>query len=144
MSNIFRYTLIHAAEYNNSIINILGGKAMDKIIVTSVLILAVIAVIEAVSLFYRASHRVSKLSFAAVVPVFPDDSDLRERLAYLGEKLSCGSYYIEEIIIINYGATVEQLEVCRAFCYENKNAILTDPASLEKILSKTFAIERKT
>lgn len=117
---------------------------MDNIIVVSLLILAVIAVIEAVSLFYKSSHRVSKLSFAAVIPVFPDDSDLRERLAYLGEKLSCGSYYIEEIIIINYGATIEQLEICREFCYENRNAVLTDPASLEKILSKTFAIEHKT
>lgn len=117
---------------------------MDKIIITSVLILAIIALIEAVSLFYKASCRISRISFAAVIPVFPDDSDLRERLQYLSEKLSCGSYYIEEIIIINYGATVQQLEICRAFCYENKNAILTDPASLEKILSKTFAIEHKT
>ena len=117
---------------------------MDNIIIASLLILAVIAVIEAVSLFYKSSRRVSKLSFAAVIPVFPDNCDLRERLTYLSEKLSCGSYYIEEIIIIDYGATIEQLEICRGFCYENKNAVLTDPASLEKILSKTFAIERKT
>ncbi|MBQ8296310.1 MAG: hypothetical protein IJX77_00840 [Ruminococcus sp.] len=117
---------------------------MDNVIVTSVLILAVIAVIEGVSLFYKSSRRVKKLAFAAVVPVFPDDDDLRERLEYLGDKLSGGSYYIEEIIIINYGATIEQLEICGRFCYENRNAILTDPASLEKILSKTFAIERKT
>lgn len=117
---------------------------MDNIIITSVLILAVIAVIEAVSLFYKASHRVSKLAFAAVIPVFPNDDELRERLEHLNEKLSCGSYYIEEIIILNYGATTEQLEICRQFCYENQSAVLTDPASLEKILSKTFAIEHKT
>ncbi|MCD8187662.1 MAG: hypothetical protein LUD57_03435 [Ruminococcus sp.] len=117
---------------------------MDNIIVTAVVVLAAIAVIEAVSLFYKASRRVRKLAFAAVVPVFPNDGDLRERLEYLSEKLSCGSYYIEEIIIINYGATTEQLEICCGFCYENKNAVLTDPVSLEKILSKTFAIARKT
>ncbi len=117
---------------------------MDNIIVTSLLVLAVIAIIEAVSLFYKSSRRVQKLSFAAVVPIFPDDENLRERLEYLGEKLSSGSYYIEEIILINYGATVEQLEICREFCYENRNAVLTDPASLEKILSKTFAINHKT
>lgn len=116
---------------------------MDSIIVIAVLVLAVIVVIEAVSLFYRASHRVSRLAFAAVVPVFPDDSDLRERLVYLEEKLSGGSYYIEEIILINYGASPEQLEICHSFCDDNANAVLTDPASLEKILSKTFAIERK-
>ena len=117
---------------------------MNNIIAAALAVLTVIAVIEAVSLFYKASKRIKKLAFAAVIPVFPNDGDLRERLEYLNEKLSCGSYYIEEIIIINYGATVQQLEICRSFCYENKNAVLTDPASLEKILSKTFAIDRKT
>lgn len=117
---------------------------MDKVMVTSVIILAVIAVIEGVSLFCGSSRRVRKLSFAAVVPVFPGDSDLRERLEYLSRKLSGGTYYIEEIIIINYGATVGQLEICEMFCSEHQNAVMTDPAGLEKILSKTFAIERKT
>ncbi len=116
---------------------------MDNIIVTSLLVLAVIAVIEAVSLFCT-SRRTVKLAFVAVVPVFPDDTDLRERLAYLEEKMSGSSCCIEEIIIINYGASVEQLEICRQFCFENPAAVITDPAGLEKILSKTFAIERKT
>lgn len=117
---------------------------MDKIIITSLFVLCVIALIEIVSLFCKPSHYVRKLSFAAVVPVFPKDTDLRQRLDDLSHKLSSGSFYIEEIIIINYGATLEQLEICEQFCYENPNAILTDPASLEKILSKTFAIEHKT
>lgn len=116
---------------------------MNTTIIVSVLILTVIAVIEAVSLFYKSKHRIKKLAFAAVVPVFPDDGDLRQRLDYLSDKLSGGAYYIEEIILINYGATAGQLEICREFCDENKNAVLTDPASLEKILSKTFAIVRK-
>lgn len=116
---------------------------MDKIIATSLLVLFVIAIIEAVSLFCKP-HHLKKLSFAAVVPVFPDDKNLRLRLDDLNRKLSSSSYCIEEIIIINYGATYEQLEICKQFCYENPNAIFTDPASLEKILSKTFAIERKT
>ena len=73
---------------------------MDNIIVTSLLVLAVIAVIEAVSLFCSSSRRRVKLAFAAVLPVFPDDTDLRERLAYLEEKMSGGSCCIEEIINI--------------------------------------------
>lgn len=107
---------------------------MDNAIAASIIVLAVIAVIEAVSLFYKASHRAVRLAFAAVVPVFPYDDDLRRRLEYLGEKLSCGTYYIEEIVLINYGATTEQLEICRCFCDENANAVLTDPASLENIV----------
>lgn len=117
---------------------------MDKIIITSIFILCIIALIEIVSLFCKPSQYVKKLSFAAVVPLFPKDTDLRLRLDDLNKKLSSGSYYIEKIIIINYGATLEQLEICEQFCYENPNAIITDPASLEKILSKTFAIEHKT
>lgn len=117
---------------------------MDNIIVTSLLVLAVIAAIEAVSLFCSASRRTVKLSFAAVIPVFPDDTDLRERLACLEEKMSGSFCCIEEIIIINYGASAEQLEICQQFCFDNPAAVITDPAGLEKILSKTFAIERKT
>lgn len=116
---------------------------MSSAIITAVLILGVIAVIEGVSLFYKSGRRVEKLSFAAVVPVFPKDENLRERLTYLERKLSSGGGCIEEIIIIDYGATVQQLEICRLFCYEHANAVLTDPAGLEKILSKTFAIGSK-
>ncbi len=117
---------------------------MDNIIVTSLLVLTVIAVIEAVSLFLKPVKREGKPAFAAVIPVFPDDTELRERLSYLSEKLSGGTYYFEEIIIVNYGATTAQLEECRAFCDIHESALITDPASLEKILSKTFAIGHKT
>lgn len=117
---------------------------MDNIIITSVLILIVIAVIETVSLFCKPSSTTNKLSFAAIIPIFPYDTDIRLKLNDLNKKLSNDSYCIKEIVILNYGATFEQLEVCRQFCYENSNAIITDPASLEKILSKTFAIEHKT
>ncbi|MBE6862107.1 MAG: hypothetical protein E7497_04310 [Ruminococcus sp.] len=116
---------------------------MDNVIAAAVIVLAVITSIEAVSLFYRSSHRAVNLSFAAVLPVFPDDINLRRKLDYLRQKLSDNTYFAEEIILVNYGATVYQLEICREFCDENENAILTDPASVEKILSKTFAIERK-
>ncbi len=116
---------------------------MDIVIAAAVIVLVIIAVIEGVSLFYKSSHRTVSLLFAAVLPVFPDDDNLRRKLEYLSQKLSDDTYFAEEIILINYGATVYQLEICREFCDENENAILTDPASLEKILSKTFAIERK-
>lgn len=115
---------------------------MDKIIAVSLLILLTITAIEAISLFVRP-RRIKKLSFAAVIPIFPKDSDLRNRIDALNRKLTDHSYYIEEIIFINYGATYEQLEICEQFCYENPNAVITDPASLEKILSKTFAIDHE-
>lgn len=117
---------------------------MDKVTVTSVIILAVIAVIEGVSLFCGSAGRKRKLTFAAVIPVFPEDDDLRERLEYLTRKLSGGACSAGSIIIVNYGAAIGQLEICELFCSENPNAFITDPAGLEKILSKTFAIERKT
>ncbi len=119
------------------------GRIMDNVIAAAVIVLVIITAIEGVSLFYKSSHRAVSMSFAAVLPVFPEDGELRRKLEYLSRKLSDDTYFAEEIILINYGATVHQLEICREFCDENENAIITDPASLEKILSKTFAIERK-
>lgn len=116
---------------------------MDSIIITAVFVLAVIAIIEAVSLFAGTRRKPCRLAFAAVVPVFPQDNELRFRLAELERRLSDGSFYIEEIILIDYGAGMGQMEICRRFCSEYPNAVMTDPAGLEKILSKTFAINLK-
>lgn len=117
---------------------------MDNAIVTSILILFIIAIIEIVSLFCKPVKSSEKISFAAVVPIFPYDKNLRIHLEEIKRNLSDNSYTVEKIIIINYGATYEQLEICKDFCYQNPDAIMTDPASLEKILSKIFAFNHKT
>ncbi|MBE6855983.1 MAG: hypothetical protein E7500_00960 [Ruminococcus sp.] len=117
---------------------------MDSIIVTTLLVLGVIALIEAVSLFGSRYYEGTDAVGVLVIPVLPDDSGLYTKLENLSRKLSSGKLCTDEIILVNYGATQPQLEICRRFCYEHSNTVFTDPAGLEKILLKTFAIERET
>lgn len=117
---------------------------MDITIVISVMILAFIVVLEFVFLFRSRSCNEDLLDFVAVVPVFPADRNLSERLGCLSEKIACGQCRIEEIILIDYGATPEQLEICRRFCLDNSCAVIADSAEFEKIIAKTFAIDTIT
>lgn len=117
---------------------------MDGIMVTAVFVLAVIAVIEAVSLFCKTSEIKWDKVFAVTVPVFPHTENIYGKLEYIAGELSDFHSGGIRIIIVNYGMTTAQNEDCRAFCFENASAVITDPADVEKILSKTFAIERKT
>lgn len=117
---------------------------MDGIMVTAVFVLAVIAVIEAVSLFCKTPAVRWERTFAVTVPVFPETENIFGILEHIAGELSDFHSGGISIIIVNYGMTTAQNEVCRAFCFENPSAVITNPADVEKILSKTFAIERKT
>lgn len=117
---------------------------MDGIIVTAVIVLAVIAVIEAVSLFCKPHSIKAEHIFAVTVPVFPETENIYGRMEYIAGELAgfhCGKI---RIIIVNYGISAAQLEDCRAFCFDYPSSVITDPAGVEKILSKTFAISSKT
>lgn len=117
---------------------------MDMTIAVFVMILAFIVVLEFVFLFRSRSCNEDLLDFVAVVPVFPEDRNLPERLGCLSEKIACGQCRIEEIILIDYGATPEQLEICRRFCLDNPCAAIAEFSQFEKIIAKTFAIDRIT
>lgn len=117
---------------------------MDMTIVISVMILIFIVILEFVSLFRSRSCNENILDFAVVVPVFPSDSNLSIRLDCLSEKIACGQCRAEEIILISYNASSEQLEICRRFCLDNPCAVIADSAEVEKILSEIFAIDTIT
>lgn len=116
---------------------------MDMTIVIAVMVLIFIVVLEFVSLFRSRSCNDNILDFAAVVPVFPTDDKLSLRLDFLSEKIACGQCHIEEIILIDFGASPEQLEICRRFCLDNPCAVITRYDDSEKIFSETFAIDMK-
>jgi len=116
---------------------------MDMTIVISVMILIFIVVLEFVSLFRSRSCNDNILDFVAVVPIFPTDSNLSERLGCLAEKIACGQCHAEEIILIDYGASSEQLEMCQRFCLDNPCAFVVRSDEAEKIFSETFAIDTK-
>ncbi|MDE5583581.1 MAG: hypothetical protein K2J08_07745 [Ruminococcus sp.] len=114
---------------------------MDMAIVISVMILAFITVLELVFILRGGKCRENMLDYVAVIPVFPSDKDLAERLGCLSEKIACGRCQAEEIILIDYNALPEQLEICRGFCRENNCAVIAGSDDFEKILSQIFAIE---
>lgn len=114
---------------------------MDMTIVISVMVLAFIIVLEFVSLVRSRSCNENILDFVAVVPIFPEDKHLSMRLDCLSEKIACGQCHAEEIILIDYNASPEQLDICRRFCLDNPCAIIADSEETEKIFAKTFAID---
>ena len=109
---------------------------MDIVIATAVAVLLILTVTEGVSFFRKIPD---DTGYAVVIPVFPEDTELLQRLEYHRDTL-CGGV---TVILVDYGASVWQKEVCRNFCDGNGNAVITDPAGVEKILSKTFAINPK-
>ena len=85
---------------------------MDGIIITAALVLAVIAVIGAVS----------------------GDERLPERLEYLSMK-GCGR---RRVILVDYGATAQQAELCRRFVHSSPDAVFITSSELEKLFSEIF------
>lgn len=116
---------------------------MDMTIVVSVMILVFIVVLEFVSLFRSRSCNDNILDFVAVIPLFPTDDNLPLRLECLSEKIACGQCHAEEIILIDFGASPEQLGICRRFCLDNPCAVIVRYDEEEKIFSEMFAIDMK-
>ena len=106
---------------------------MDVIIITAALILAVIAVIGAVSLFIALPSEAAP-AYAAVLPVFSGDESLPERLEYLSMK-GCGR---RRVILVDYGATAQQAELCRRFVHSSPDAVFITSSDLEKLFSEIF------
>ncbi|MDE6425861.1 MAG: hypothetical protein K2K89_06965 [Ruminococcus sp.] len=117
---------------------------MDMATVISVMILAFIAVLELVSILRSRSCNDDLPDYVTIIPVFPEDNNFSFRLECLSEKIACGNFRIEKIILTDYGASPEQLALCQRFCLDNPDAVVVNSEELEKILSEMFAIERIT
>ncbi|MDE6035015.1 MAG: hypothetical protein K2G36_03805 [Ruminococcus sp.] len=115
---------------------------MDIATVISVSVLVLIAVIEFIFLFRSRSCNEDVTDYVTVVPVFPEDDKLSLRLEFLSEKIACGNFRIEKILLVNYGADDGKTALCKRFCLDNPEAVIVDSEELEKILSEMFAIER--
>lgn len=107
---------------------------MDGIIITAAVILGVIALIEIVTLLFLSPIK-SAPAYVAVLPVFEDDPELRERLEYLSLK-GCGR---RRIILVNYSATAEQDLLCAQFTGSSPDSLYISADELEKTLRDIFA-----
>ena len=108
--------------------------AMDSIIITAAVILAVICIIEIV-LFFLSSPAAGTPAYVSVLPVFENDTELSERLEYLAIK-SCGR---RKVVIVDYSATPEQEEMCRGFVKNSPDAVFIPASELEKTLKEMFS-----
>ncbi|HBB72480.1 MAG TPA: hypothetical protein DCZ71_07745 [Ruminococcus sp.] len=111
---------------------------MDTALITAAAVLAVIAAAEIICLFLLPCRDVSPL-YAEILPVFSEDDLLPQRL----DCLALRSGGRTALIIVDYSATEQQLELCRQFCSNEPDCTIISAGELEKILLKTFAIPEK-
>ncbi len=117
---------------------------MDKAMLISIIILVIIAAVEIICLFFCSRLRMKKVPVAAVLPIYPNDDELEGKLEYIGEILFRNPCNIDCVFLIDYGASDAQLELCCDFCRTHTEADIISPDEIEKILSETFAITKKT
>lgn len=111
---------------------------MDGILVTAAVVIAVIALIEIVTLFFRLPYKGTSPPYITLLPVFAEDSYFSIRLDRLAAR-SCGR---SDVYIVIFSATDIQKELIAAFSKENPDSVIIYHEELEKILSKTFAIKK--
>ncbi|MBQ9139187.1 MAG: hypothetical protein IJX61_01060 [Ruminococcus sp.] len=111
---------------------------MDEIIITAAIILAVIAIIEIVTLFFSLPAD-NAPPYVAVLPVFSDDVLFDMRLEYLMRK-GCGR---QRVILVDYTANEHQTELCKSFLQNNPDAVFIHYSEIQKFFSETFAFHEK-
>ena len=107
--------------------------AMDGIIITAAVILAVISLIEVITFFVAMPSR-SAPAYISVLPVFPGDDKLRDRLEYLSMK-GCGR---RRVVLVDYSATPDQAELCRQFVHSSPDAVFLPSSELEEFFRSIF------
>lgn len=111
---------------------------MDSVIITAAVILAVVAIIEIVTLFISLPTD-NVPPYVTVLPVFADDKLFDKRLEYLMQK-GCGR---RNAILVDYTADTRQQELCRKFVENNPDAVFIPHTQLREIFSKTFSDSEK-
>lgn len=104
---------------------------MDSVTVTILVIIGVIAVIEAANLWLKLPRCNNPVyGYTAVITLdINDDVELKiENILY---KLKwADDEIVQKIILLNCGLTDEQLALCEEFCAENYILVLAEPGNL--------------
>ncbi len=111
---------------------------MIELIITSVVVLAVIAIIEIVTLFFTLPADDAP-PYVTVLPVFHGDNLFESRLEYLMQK-TCGR---GNIILVDYSADEYQRDLCNRFINNNPDAVFIPYSELESHLSAVFCGNQK-
>lgn len=106
---------------------------MDNIIISVAVVLAVIALIEIISLIFSI-RKENIRTYTVILPIFAKDSDFPIRLE------TCRR---SDVILVDYSATPLQKELCKKFLNDNPDAVIISKNELEKYFSETFAISEE-
>jgi len=104
--------------------------------ITAIIVVAVIAAAELICLFIFSRHSGKSYPLYSAVPVFADDKELSERLDYLSTLIEDGSLIADTILLIDYSASTEQLQLCSEFCQRYHSAEIIIPDEIEEKLKK--------
>ncbi len=111
---------------------------MDEILITTAVIIAVIAVIEIVTQFFTLSTDGSP-PYVTILPVFSDDELFVMRLEFLMRK-SCGK---QRIILVDYTADNQQKKLCKDFISKNPDSEFIHCAEMKNFFAEIFAFHEK-
>ncbi|WP_028520246.1 hypothetical protein [Ruminococcus flavefaciens] len=109
---------------------------METAEITALTVVFFIAAVEVCCFFVISKLRGRSYPLCVVMPVFAEDSELPQRLDYIGSLVEEGSVLAENILLIDYGGTAEQIELCRDFCTSHHAAEMILPEEIEKSMKK--------
>ncbi|MBR6623729.1 MAG: hypothetical protein IKK91_07560 [Ruminococcus sp.] len=116
---------------------------MDIAVIISAVVMTVIAGIEFACLFCCSKVRMRTVPVIAVLPVLPDDIELRQKLEYMENVLTRKAHEINGLLLISINADSDQITLCREFCKAVPSAELTEISDLEKNLPEMFAFHNE-
>lgn len=121
---------------------IFRGDFMEALAVTFAVVIGVMLMMLAAGLLCRDYLKEKEISHAVIFPVYSADEKIIRKIKHIERKFSSEEVSFSSVIIlVNYSADAKNAEICREFCNSRENAYFIQPEDVEKILSKTFAID---
>ena len=111
---------------------------MDKAVMITIVVLAGISAVEVICLFFCSKLKTDILPIVAVIPVRSSDDLFPQRLEFLGELMMRNSRLFDFAVLVNYGASSTQDELCTEFCRSFPQAAYVTPDGLKTILADKY------
>lgn len=104
---------------------------METAEIAAIIVVGVIAAAEIFCLFICSRLKGKRYPICCVIPVFDDDDELSQRLDYIASLIEDGSSLIETVLLIDFGGSDCQLQLCSEFCKRYHAAELVTCDELE-------------
>lgn len=114
---------------------------MEKPVIISLIVLAMISVVEFLCLYLCRSKPMKRPPLTVTAPVFSDVDQLSAALDRIRDAVLYGRAPIDRIILIDFEAYPQCLAICEDFCRDFPETSIVRAAELENFLAEIFAIE---